>query len=160
MAFTLFLYKCSTMTIINALEGGLAGATTLSLLHKAIDKIDSKAQTRLLHKSDLLKKIKRQSNKKGSIPVKLYIRLASELLASAGYFGLSALGKKKNAVLRGALLGAAAGFGVAFLNNQDNTQNQENRNKTRDQILTIALYTAGGLVAGAAIKRLNKRKKK
>lgn len=146
----------------NALEGGLAGATTLTLLHEAIDKIDPKApKTRLLHNSRLLKKIKKQSNKKGRIPIKFYIRLATELLASAGYFGLSGLGKKKNAVLRGGLLGAAAGLGVAFLNSQDEEdKNQENRNATRDKILTIALYTAGGLIAGAAIKRFNKKKKK
>ena len=144
----------------HALEGGIAGATALNLLHEAIDKIDPKApRTRLLNKAGTLKKIKKYSNKKGAKPLKFYLQLATEFLLSMGYFGLSGLGKKKNAVLIGGLLGAAAGFGVAFLN-QPEDSDETNKNEIWNKILTMSLYTAGGLVAGGVIKKFKKKKKK
>ena len=149
----------------HALEGGLAGATALNLLHEAIDKIGPKAvKPRLLHSPGTLKKIKKYSHRKGPKPLKFYIRLATEFLASMGYFGLPGFGKKKNALLIGGLLGAAAGFGVAFLNQPDDaagTGKAEGTNKDEiwNKLATMALYTAGGLVAGGVVKKLKKKRK-
>src|SRR4028118_1630668 len=105
------------MKLANAIEGGITGATTLTLLQEALHKIDPKApRAKLLNSPGIIKRLKKQSKKKGGISNKLYINLAGELLSNAAYFGLSALGKKKNAVLRGGILGLAAGLGSAFLN--------------------------------------------
>lgn len=155
------------MTIANAIEGGLAGATTLTLLEEALHKIDPKAPRTSLNKTGIIKKLKKGSRKKGVKATKLYIALAVELLTSASYFGLTALGKKKNAVLRGSLLGAAAGLGTAFLTSDDDkedpTKDKDSFSKSSDaqkKMLTIALYTAGGMLAGLAIKRINTKKSK
>lgn len=148
------------MNMTNALEGGLAGATALTMLHEAIDKIDPKApNTKFLSKPGIIKKIKKYSSKKGPKSVKFYIRLATEFLASMGYFGLPGLGKKKNVVLIGGLLGAAAGAGVAF-QHRDDEANLDERSAAWNKIVTIALYTAGGLIAGGVMKSLNSKKKK
>lgn len=155
------------MNIAKAIEGGLTGASTLTLLQEALHKIDHRAPRPLLYKSGLIKKLKKSSGKKGAKANRLYIQLAGELLTNAAYFGLTGLGKKKNAVLRGGVLGAAAGLGSAFLsNNKEHDQKDENgvlvnqRNNVKDKLLTISLYTAGGLLAGLAIKKLNKKMKK
>ena len=147
------------MKLANAIEGGLTGATTLTLLQEALHKMDPKApSTKLLNKPGIIKRLKKQSKKKGKSSNKLYINLAGELLSNAAFFGLTALGKKKNAVLRGGLLGAAAGLGAAFLNNDD--ENISHHDDIKKKLMTISLYTAGGLLAGTAIKKLNKARKK
>ena len=146
------------MKLANAIEGGITGATTLSLLQEALHKIDTKApRAKLLNSPGIIKRLKKQS-KKGMLSNKLYINLASELLSNAAYFGLTALGKKKNAVLRGGLLGAAAGLGSAFLNDAD--KDDPAADTLKSKILTLTLYTAGGMLAGAAIKKISKKRKK
>lgn len=82
-------------------------------------------------------------------------------------------------------MGAATGLGVAFLDdkesnngysnngysnhdnkNDDNVDHFDDRNhiwdlwnENRDKILTVALFTAGGVLAGSAVRKLNKKKK-
>lgn len=146
------------MKLANAIEGGITGATTLGLLQEALHKIDPKApRAKLLNSPGIIKRIKKQSKKKGGVSNKLYINLASELLSNAAYFGLTALGKKKNAILRGGILGAAAGLGSAFLNESNP---EDKTSSVQNKIITVALYTAGGMLAGAAIKKINKKDKK
>ena len=153
------------MRFANVIEGGLAGATTLSLIQEALHTVDAKTPQPFLHKSDALKKLKKNSGKKGG-SAKLYVKLAGELLSAAPYFGLSGLGKKKNTVLRGGLLGATAGLAIAFLNEDEKDTNYLNGNSNgimsdkdalQKKIVTVALYTAGGMLAGVAIKKLNKK---
>jgi hypothetical protein len=102
-------------------------------------------------------------------------------LTAGAYYGLIRFGKKENVLVRGALLGAVTGFGVAFLNAKDNkkvdrTPNDESPDnfnnldknndlwnfwiENREKILTVALFTGGGVVAGSAVKKLNKKRKK
>jgi hypothetical protein len=158
------------MKLAQAIEGGLTGASTLSLLQAALHKIDHKAPRPLFHQSGLIKKLKKHSGKKGKQDNKLYMQLAAELLANAAYFGLAGLGKKKNAILRGGLLGAAAGLGSAFMRDEHEMPDpdtldgspviQATSNSTKQKLITIGLYTAGGLLAGVAVKKLNTKKKK
>jgi hypothetical protein len=162
------------MKLANAIEGGLTGAGTLSLLQEALHKIDHSSPRPLLHQSGLLKKLKKNTGKPGMKSTKLYIQLASELVSNAALFGLSGLGKKRNAVLRGALLGAAAGVGSAFLQKEkkeekpgDLSANGEGVITARPVVsdvtkkaMTVALYTAGGLLAGMAIKNFSGKKVK
>lgn len=102
-------------------------------------------------------------------------------MAAGAYYGLIRFGKKENVLLRGGLLGALTGLGVAFLDsNDDKTTNRtiedrmpENHNNSvpksefekflienRDKILTVALFMGGGVLAGSAVKKLGKKKKK
>lgn len=154
------------MKLANAIEGGLTGATTLTLLQEALHKIDTKSPRPFLNKSGIIKELKKAGNKGNKN--KLYVKMAGELLTSAAYFGLAGFGKKENVILRGGLLGAAAGLGSAFL--QDNEEkveqideamvdNKLQHNSTKSKILTVTLYTVGGLLAGAAIKRFNEGSK-
>jgi hypothetical protein len=156
------------MKLASAIEGGLAGASTLTLLQEALHKIDRKSPRPFLHKTGILKHFKKGPGKKG-YSSKLLITLAGELLASTAYFGLSALGKKRNAVLRGGLLGAGAGLGAAFLDTDDHKAVKKNgmhitpeekKDELKKKLLTITLYTAGGVLAGMAVKKLNGKTKK
>jgi hypothetical protein len=164
------------MKFANAIEGGITGATTLTLLQEVLHKIDPKApRAALLHKSGVIKKWQKSSKNGEKKDPKLYIELASELMANAAFFGLAGLGKKKNAVLRGGLLGAAAGLGAAFLKNDEEELRANGikavdghapgnamavtEDSTKKKILTVGLYTAGGLLAGVAMKKIRDLKK-
>jgi hypothetical protein len=149
------------MKLTNAIEGGLAGATTLTLLQEALHRIDHRSPRPLLHKSGIIKKLRKGSKGHDS---KLYIRLAGELLGNAALFGLTGLGKKKNAILRGGLLGATAGLGSAFLADEREKEKEIlqpdgtttiRKNGTKDKIITVTLYTLGGILAGAAVQKIN-----
>ena len=155
MAFRLAYYpKKVNMNIATAIEGGITGASTLTLLQEAISKIDPKSPPAgLLRKPGILKKIKKQTDK-GKTPTKLYIQLGGELLSGAASYGLSAIGKKKNAVLRGALLGLGAGLATVWLSSSTDEDSDDN---WRERVLTIALYTSAGLVAGYAVKKWGKK---
>lgn len=155
------------MKLANAIEGGLAGASTLTLLQQTLHKKRAGQSPVPLHKSGLIKEFRKAGKKKKGSP-KLYIKLAGELLANAATFGLTAIGKKRNAVLRGALLGAGAGLGVAFLQDAESNEgvnhpmltSEEKRKALHDQLFTIGLYTAGGALAGYAVRQWSGKKKK
>lgn len=160
------------MDIARVLEGGLTGATTLSLIQETLHKIDPGGPRPLLHKSGTLKKIQKHAGDKTKHSSKLFIQLAGELLPSAGYFGITGLGKKKNAVARGALLGALAGLGTAFLGEDENKDDTSAATKSNGalfshhqkealkKIETTLLFTAGGMLAGMAVKKIKKGKLK
>lgn len=163
------------MNIKNLIEGGIAGATTLSMLQEVLHKIDGGAPRPLLHKSGAIKQLKSGKKHKSKANNELFIKLAGDLVANAAYFGLAGIGKKKNAVLRGGLLGAAAGLGSAFLADEHKIEKhklsgadephllgafEDETEPIKDKVLTVLLYTAGGVLAGAAIKQLSKKSKK
>lgn len=172
------------MKLGNVIEGGLTGAGTLGLLQEALHKFDSSTPRPLLYNSGLLKKLKKNGGKNGMKSTKLYIQLATELLSNAALFGLSGVGKRKNAVLRGALLGAGTGLASAFLNNgHANGNGKEHMNghaqpvlnehgealetkknakgsELKNKLMTVALYSAGGLIAGLAVKKIGGKKAK
>jgi hypothetical protein len=160
------------MKLASAIEGGLAGATTLSLLGETLRNIDGKPH------GINSKRIKRRFKKAGSKkkPIKAteqYIRLAGDLLGAASLLGFTSLGKKKNAVLRGALLGAAAGMGAVWLNDKTHDDHRdkvnghegfhatmEAKDTTLQKAMEVGLFTLGGMLAGKMLQGSGKKKKK
>jgi len=158
--------------LASALEGGLAGVTTISLLTDTLRKINGNSSGHhLLEGKRLKKRFKKVKSKKPLKATQQFIELAGELLGSTAFMGLSSVGKKKNAMLRGGLLGTAAGLGSVFLNGHDDEKRKYNGHEgfhptmnKQDQliskILEVSLYTIGGLIAGKVIEGKNKKKKR
>lgn len=160
------------MKLAQAIEGGLAGATTISLLTNTLRKIDGNtARATLFDGRNLQKRFKKAKSKKSSKAAKQYIRLAGDVLESAAFLGLSSLGKRKHAVLRGALLGTVAGLGSEFLHMAEKDKSANAlpedeqkpvlaRNELLKKAMRVGLYTIGGVVAGKVIQLTSKKKKK
>ena len=148
------------MKLAHALEGGIAGATTLGLLEKALQDNTTKApDLKLLAKPGIIKKLQKKAKKKGN--TKVFIQLAKELLAAGAYYGVARLGKRKNIMTRGGLLGALTGICMAYLAVKDKPdEDSSQEEKLKEQLITIALYTMGGLLAAAAIKKIKGKNKK
>ncbi len=169
----IYTIKTNDMNLVKTLEGGLKNPASLALLQEAFKLINSKpvkAQKKAKGHTELFKKIQHISGKKG-LNTEKAVKQVGKLLASTGYLGLSGVGKKKNAVLRWGLLGAAAGVVSIFLNNSHNANSQEKyvngvtvpqkevMYQTDNKLLTFTLYTLGGIITGVAIKKLGNNKK-
>lgn len=164
MALPLF-YSCKSLMYMNmskAVEGGLAGATVISLLTETLKGV--KKNGRDLGSKGFRKSLKNMHSKK-SLRSNELIQLAGQLLDSTAYLGLTSFGKRKNSVLRGAILGTAAGLGTVLLNNHGynddvyTAEDEENPNKKLlTQAMQVGLYTLGGLIAGKVIQKKKKKK--
>lgn len=159
------------MKVASALEGGLAGATTISLLTDTLRRINGhSSHVNLFNGKNLKRRFKKARSKKPLKATRQFIRLAGDLLGSTAFLGMSSLGKRKNAMLRGALLGTAAGLGSVLLNRPDKHQKANGhegysptglaKDRLLSKALEVSLYTIGGLIAGKVIQRSGKKKRK
>ncbi|MCF6407176.1 hypothetical protein L3C95_30045 [Chitinophaga filiformis] len=147
------------MKAAEILESGLTGAATITLLSKTLGSLNPKTpDVNLFNKKGIVRRIKRNIHKNGFKAVKGYVKLAGQLLSMAGAMGLAGFGKKKNAALTGAMLGALSGTAVAFLQNKPDEETEEKDLWTK-RLVTIVLYILGGLVAGKAMKYFSKKSK-
>lgn len=159
------------MKLSSAIKSGLAGAATISVLGETLQKMNGNAShPNVINGKNLKKRFKKAKSKKRGRATKEFIGLAGDLLSNASLLGLNKLTKKKNAVLRGALLGAAAGLGAVWLNGRDDedTNGKEEghsfikiaKDPVLEKALEVALFTVGGMVAGKLVQGNGKKRKK
>lgn len=83
--------------------------------------------------------------------------MAGDIISNTAYYSLAGLGKSKNVWLRGTLLGLSAGLGAVYLPKPLGLGSQPSGRTPATKLMTVAWYLAGGLVASAALKFLEKR---
>jgi hypothetical protein len=145
--------SCMNKTLAG-LAGGLAGAITLTLLAELLRKNFSGApRLDKLGEEALDKTVSEISGKHMTADRQYSTSMAADLISNTLYYSATAF-KPASAVLTGAILGATAGAGAVKLPgrlglNEDNTAGSPNK-----KLLTVALYTIGGLIAGLVTRRL------
>lgn len=146
---------------IYALEGGVAGAAALTLLHETIKKVVPNApRMDLLGISALAKGLKIIGAKTPD-ERKLYgWSLTGDMVSNAVFYSFAGIGKKENALLKGAVLGLVAGLGTVLLPKPLSLNNKYSSRTTETKIITIGLYVLGGLVAAGVMKLLDTKRKK
>jgi hypothetical protein len=80
--------------------------------------------------------------------------LAGDLASNAAYFGAVGAGSRERSVALGAALGIAAGAGAVLLPPYLGLSGATTGRTSATAALTVALYTAGGLVAGTIYRAL------
>jgi|SRR5215217_6718231 len=141
----------------SAIIGGLAGAAALTILHESLKKVDSKAPRMDLLGMMALSKLIRSIGKNPPDARKLYVyTLAGDLLSNALYYSLAGAGKEKSLLQKGAALGLAAGLGALLLPKPLHLNEAYSNRTSRTQVMTVAYYLIGSLVASALMKRLRK----
>lgn len=145
------------MKLASAL-GGLAGATTLSILNESVRKLDKDApKLDLLGMNAVAKLIK---GPKG-VPVQEKLQpvsLAGDIISNALYYGMANAVDKKSTLIRGALLGLGAGVGAITIPKKVGLDESAEYASTKTKVLTIAWYVIGGLVAAAVINLFDNKK--
>ena len=156
------------MNLAKTIDASISkNSKSLDLLKEAlylVNKRPAADQGKPVNKIKFFKEVQQLAKKKGNKSKNL--KKMGRLLAGTGFLGLSAAGKKRNAILRGGLLGAAAGiFSVWSTNTSDDLHNgvEAPHNgllpAADSKALTIVLYTLGGLAVGTAINKMNGSKK-
>lgn len=147
------------MNVLSAIGGGLAGATSLTILHELTRRIDKDAPRMDLMGMEALSKGLRKTGQDVPEAKNLYrFTLAGDIISNALYYSLAAAGNKKYVVPKGTALGLAAGLGALFLPKQVGL-NPANSNRTlKAQLLTTGFYLLGGLVASFVAKRIDRKK--
>lgn len=136
------------------LAGGLAGAVAVTLLAELLRKNFSNApRLDKLGEEALDKTVSKLNGEHVPVEKQYRASLAADLISNTLYYSATAF-KPRAAVLTGTILGATAGAGAVKLParlglNEENTAGTKNK-----KLLTIALYTVGGLIAGLVTRRL------
>lgn len=148
------------MKAIYALEGGLAGAAALTLIHETIKKaLPGAPRLDLLGIQAVSKGIKAlNANQPGDR--KLYgMAIAADLISNALYYSLSGIGGSKGAITKGAALGLGAGLSAVLLPDKIGLSEHHTNRRIETRILTVGLYVLGGIVASVVLKKLDNRKR-
>ncbi|MHA4845711.1 hypothetical protein ACX0G7_16170 [Flavitalea antarctica] len=146
------------MKIPAALISGFSGAVALTLLHEALRKTVKHAPRMDRMGEEAIQKIIGSTGHKVPSKDSLFnVTMAGDVAGNAMYYSMiSAL--PVNPVVAGAGLGLAAGIGAVLLPEPMGLNEKYSNATTRTQVLTIAIYLAGGIVAGLVHKRLKKDK--
>jgi len=141
----------------SAIISGLAGAAVLTVIHEILKKEDSKAPRMDLLGMMALSKMIRAIGKHPPSRKQLYAyTLIGDLLSNALYYSLAAAGKKKRVLQKEIALGLAAGLGALFLPKPLHLNESYSNRTTKTQVMTVAYYLIGSLVAAALMKQLDK----
>ncbi|MDT5272251.1 MAG: hypothetical protein QOH49_4437 [Acidobacteriota bacterium] len=140
--------------MLKALGSGLVGACALTLVHETarryiedaprMDVVGMRAITKTLRAVDV------------EPPVPLHeAALVGEVLSNSLFYGLVGVGDPEDGLRNGAALGLAAGLAAVYLPEPLGLGRQPAKNSTETNLLTVAFYLLGGLVAGAAYQALS-----
>lgn len=146
------------MKILSAMGGGIAGAVALTLLHETIRRKNADAPRMDLLGIQALAK----SLKTVDAPVpdehKLFkITMAGDVLSNSLYYSIAGIADENGAILRGTLLGLAAGIGAVYLPKPLGLNPAPAARTFQTRLMTIALYLAGGVVAGVTGKLIENK---
>lgn len=145
------------MKLLAAIGGGLAGAVAVTLIHEIVKRVESDAPRMDLLGMEALSKILRHSDQpvpdKGTL---FKATLAGDIISNAAYYSF-AVASKKRIWTGGTLLGLAAGIGAVVLPKQLGLNPTYSNKTAKTQIITTSLYLAGGVIASAVAKALNRK---
>ena len=149
------------MKVLYALEGGVAGAAALTLLHESLKRaIPNAPRIDLLGMNAIANGIRAVGAKTPS-DRKLYtMALGGDLISNTVFYSFAGIGKREYALLKGAGLGLLAGIGAVLLPRPLGLKESTTNRSTETKLITVGLYVAGGLLAAGVMKFLDRKQKK
>jgi hypothetical protein len=137
--------------------GGLAGACALTLLNQSVKKLDKDAPKLDLLGMNALARLMKGNHFMTQTAGKLFpMAIAGDLVSNSLYYSMADTGDKKDTLIRGTLLGLAAGLGAVVLPKTLGLNDDATTRTTKTKLLTVAWYLIGGLVAAATINLISK----
>ena len=145
----------SKETLFTPLLSGLAGAIVLTFLHETA--------RRTVVEAPRMDTLGRRSLARGLEAVGIeppprdelqVLALAGDIVSNTIYYALVGVGSPEHALLRGAVLGGAAGLGAVVLPPYLGLGRGPRGVTPRTKAMTFAWYLAGGLAAGVVFRGL------
>ena len=146
------------MKLFPSLTAGLAGAVALTTLHETVRHLRPADAPRMdvLGMRGLRKLLRKADAPQPDNDTLFNLTMAGDVLSNGLYYSLVSSGK--HALRRGLLLGVAAGIGGVALPGPLGLGEAPSNRTPQTQLMTVAWYTAGGLVAGVVARALRKRR--
>jgi hypothetical protein len=145
--------------LLKAAGAGLAGSVVLTLVHETARQFIPDAPRMDILGMRALEKGYNALDEMPPGPKKLHnLTLAADIVSNAAYYSL--IGSGKNAWLKGAGLGLAAGLGGVLLPGPLGLGKEPSNRTPQTQVMTVAWYLIGGLAAAVVAKAFNSTKEK
>jgi hypothetical protein len=146
----------TTMNIKSTI-GGLAGAAALTLLNEGAKKIDKDAPRIDLLGMNAVAKVMKGNDIIAQTAGALFpVALAGDLVSNSLYYSMADTGENKTTLIRGAMLGLAAGLGAVLLPKTFGLNDDPTTRTTKTKLLTVSWYLLGGLAAAAVMNLMNR----
>ncbi|MBF9236039.1 hypothetical protein I2I05_01405 [Hymenobacter sp. BT683] len=148
------------MKLLPSLGAGLAGALALTALHETARRLRPADAPRMdiLGMRGLRKLLAKADAPQPDDETAFGLTMAGDVISNALYYSL--VGSGRHAVRRGLLLGVAAGVGGVVLPGPLGLGEAPSNRTPQTQLMTVAWYSVGGLVAGAVAQALRKARKR
>ena len=142
------------MKLLHSLTAGLAGAVALTLLHETARHLRPEDAPRMdvLGMRALRKLLRKADAPQPAEDTLFTLTMAGDVISNGLYYSM--VGTGRHALRRGLLLGLAAGVGGVVLPGPLGLGEAPSNRTPQTQLMTVAWYTAGGLVAGAIARAL------
>jgi len=138
-----------------AMAGGLAGAATLTVIHETVKKLTPNAPRMDLMGMMAISKGLHRIGKNPPNDTKLYwVTMAGDVVSNSLYYAMAGIGNKGNVIWKGLALGISAGIGAVTLPRPMGLDPSYSKRTMSTALMTIALYTIGGVVSALAMQAL------
>lgn len=142
----------------SSIVGGIAGAVALNIIHQAVKQFDADApHVDQVGEEALAKGLTAVGVNPPAGDELFYTTLAADVLSNSFYYSLIGCAKRKHLPLIGAIAGIAAGVGALTLTKPMGLDDAPVNRTQKTQLLTVAWYAIGGLVAGSVMKAFRKK---
>lgn len=146
------------MKISSSIISGFSGALALTFLHQVFRKtVKNAPRMDRLGEQAIQKIIGSTGHKEPSKDSLFSVTMAGDLAGNSMYYSMVG-GLPVNPVVTGATLGIVAGVGALLLPGPLGLDEKYSNATTKTQVLTIAIYLAGGIVAGLVQRQIKKKK--
>lgn len=143
--------------MIKATASGLIGACVLTLIHESARQVIPKAPRMDILGMRAIAKSMRLLNQEPPPGEQLHnVTLMGDIISNALYYSMVGIGKPEKALLRGTVLGLAAGVGAVVLPEPLGLGNAPSARTLETKAMTVSWYTAGGIAAALAYRLLTK----
>ena len=141
----------------SALLSGLAGSLALTLVHETLRKnVDLAPRMDLMGEEGLAKILFATGIPVPAEPELFNLTMGGDIVGNAGYYALVAT-TPKHPLVAGAVLGIAAGVGALTLPDKLGLNEEYSNATKKTQVLTMAIYLIGGIVAGLVYNKLENK---
>lgn len=143
------------MSVLRAAASGFAGACALTLIHESARRSLPRAPRMDVLGMRAIAKSMRGVGQEPPPEDELHaLALAGDVAGNSLYYGLVGAGRPEGALLRGMILGLAAGVGAVLLPEPLGLGEAPSARTPETKAMTVGLYLAGGLTAGLAYRLL------
>jgi hypothetical protein len=144
--------------MLQAINSGLVGAYVLTLIHESARRAIPDAPRMDILGMRAIDRSMRKLNLEPPSEDRLHtLALVGDIVSNSLYYSMVGSGRPEGAVVRGALLGLAAGVGAVVLPEHLGLGEKPSGRTEATKVMTVGWYVVGGIAAGLAFSLLSRK---